>query len=176
MRGKMSNQNKNQAESIQSISTTNEPFQTWIELRRLVDEYAIAADNFDTARYASLFTDDATFTATAQGGAAPFIAAHGREEISKVPDANRMFEQLFHAVHNHVVDVDGELATGITYCVARHVIRTEKGHEVLVLPLRYHDEYAKTTSGWKFRSRSCQCTWIERAPADFEAFSAWTTT
>jgi hypothetical protein len=145
-----------------------------MELRYLVDEYAVAADTFDSARFASLFTEDATFTATAQGAEKPFIAALGRAEISKVPDANRMFEQVFHAVHNHLVDFDGERATGITYCIARHVIRNENGHEVLALPVRYYDEYVKTASGWKFQNRSCKTTWIERSGADFEAFAAWT--
>jgi SnoaL-like domain len=145
-----------------------------LALRRLVDEYSIAGDSFDNERYAALFTADASFPATVAGADEPFIAAHGTEEIAKVPDANRVFEQTFHAVGNHIVDIEGDRATGVVYCVARHLLRrADGGLESLVLPIRYHDEYALTDSGWKFASRSIELTWIERATVDPDALAAW---
>jgi SnoaL-like domain len=146
-----------------------------MDLRRLVDEYAIAADGFENERYAGLFTEDATFTATAAGATEPFITAHGRAEIARVPDANRVFEQTFHDVANHVVEIDGDRATGVVYCLGRHLLpASESGvQEALVLPVRYYDEYVKTDAGWRFASRRIQFTWIERATVDPAALAAW---
>ena len=144
-------------------------------LRRLVDEYAIASDGFDNERYAALFTEDASFSATAGGATEPFTTANGRAEIARVPDANRVFEQTFHEMANHVVEIDGDRATGVVYCLGRHMLPASAGgaQEVLVLPVRYHDEYVKTAAGWRFASRRIQFTWIERATVDPVALAAW---
>ena len=144
-------------------------------LRRLVNEYAIASDGFDNERYAALFTEDASFSATAGGATEPFITANGRAEIARVPDANRVFEQTFHEIANHVVEIDGDRATGVVYCLGRHLLPASANgvQEVLVLPVRYHDEYIKTAAGWRFASRRIQLTWIERGTVDPAALAAW---
>ena len=146
-----------------------------IALRRLVDEYAIASDGFDNERYAALFTEDASLSATAGGPTEPFITANGRAEIARVPDANRVFEQTFHEIANHVVEIDGDRATGVVYCLGRHLLPASASgvREALVLPVRYHDEYIKTAAGWQFASRRIQFTWIEPATVDPAALAAW---
>ena len=146
-----------------------------MELRRLVDEYALAADAFDNERFVALFTADGTFSATAAGATEPFITASGGEELARVPDANRVFEQTFHEMANHVVEIEGDRATGVVYCLGRHLLPVNASgvQEALVLPVRYYDEYVKTDAGWRFASRRIQFTWIERASVDPAALAAW---
>lgn len=137
-----------------------------IQLRALVDEYALASDTADLDRFGSLFTVDAEFV-TSPPGATDSVTLRGRDQVKHAPSGNQMFEQTFHAVHNQVVTVDGSRATGITYCTARHLLRTaDDGLEVILAPIRYHDEYALTESGWKFARRELEWTWIERRPAE----------
>lgn len=136
-----------------------------IALRALVDEYALASDTADLERFGSLFTDDGEFVTSAPGSAEP-VTLRGREQVKFGPSGNQMFEQTFHAVHNHIVDVDGDRAKGIAYCTARHLLRNADGSlEVILAPIRYIDDYALTADGWKFARRELEWTWLERRPA-----------
>jgi uncharacterized protein (TIGR02246 family) len=86
-----------------------------IALRALVDEYALASDTADIERFGSLFTPDAEFV-TSPPGSNDSVTLRGREQVKFGPSGNQMFERTFHAVHNQVVSVDGDHATGTTYC------------------------------------------------------------
>lgn len=140
-----------------------------VALRALVDEYALASDTADVERFGSLFTPDGEFV-TSLPGSAESVTLRGREEVKYGPSGNQMFERTFHAVHNHVVEVDGDSAKGITYCTARHLLRRTDGSlEVIVAPIQYIDDYALTEDGWKIARRELEWTWIERVPAESPA-------
>jgi SnoaL-like domain len=137
-----------------------------IALRALVDEYALASDTADTERFGSLFTPDAEFI-TSLPGSTESVTLRGRDQLKYGPSGNQMFERTFHAVHNHIADIDGNRAKGLTYCTARHLLRKPDGTlEVIVAPIQYRDEYELTDQGWKFSRRELEWTWIERIPAE----------
>ena len=137
-----------------------------VALRALVDEYALASDTADIERFGSLFTPDAEFVLSTPG-TTETVTLRGREQVKFGPSGNQMFERTFHAVHNHLVDVDGDRATGLTYCTARHLLRrADDSLEVILAPIQYHDEYSLTDDGWKFSRRELEWTWIERRPAE----------
>lgn len=120
----------------------------------------------DIERFGSLFTLDGEFV-TSPPGSTESVTLRGREQVKFGPSGNQMFERTFHAVHNHIVDVSGDRATGITYCTARHLLRKADGNlEVILAPIHYRDEYALTDEGWKFARRELEWTWIERRPAE----------
>jgi hypothetical protein len=137
-----------------------------IALRALVDEYALASDTADLERFGSLFTLDGEFVMSTPGSSET-ITARGREQVKYGPSGNQMFERTFHAVHNHIVEIDGDHATGTTYCTARHLLRkADDSLEVILAPILYRDEYELTDEGWKFSRRELEWTWIERSPAE----------
>jgi SnoaL-like protein len=137
-----------------------------IALRALADEYALASDTADFERFGSLFAVDAEFVASVPGSRES-VSVHGRDQIKFGPSGNQVFERTFHAVHNQIVDVDGDHAKGITYCTARHLLRKADGSlEVTLAPILYHDEFELTDEGWKFSRREIEWTWIERVPAE----------
>lgn len=137
-----------------------------IALRALVDEYALASDTADFERFGSLFTVDGEFV-TSLPGASESVTLRGRDQVKLGPSGNQVFERTFHAVHNHVVDVEGDRAKGITYCTARHLLRkADNSLEVVLAPIQYVDEYELTDDGWKFARRELEWTWIERRPAE----------
>ncbi|CPS43692.1 nuclear transport factor 2 family protein [Mycobacteroides abscessus] len=145
-----------------------------LALRALVDQYALAADALDYAAYGQLFVAEAVFTGRCLGESGPFVRVQGNDKIGGLLHANDSFVQTFHAVHNHICAIDGDAATGTTYCVARHYRETADGAEIVILPLRYHDTYARTHSGWRFSSREICFTWAEKAVADPTEFKNWT--
>lgn len=141
-----------------------------LALKALVEEYAWMADTRNYEGYAALFTEDGTMAGFAPGAAEPFVKVSGHESIAAVLHANDGFEQTFHAIENHRVQLDGDTATGVTYCVARHL----RGTDVIIAPLRYRDTYVRTTDGWRFAARELQFTWIEKAVADPAELATWT--
>jgi hypothetical protein len=144
-----------------------------VALRALVEEYAWMADTFDYQGYAALFTADATFAVRAPGADEPFVRIAGHEALMQALHANDRFAQTFHAVHNHRCEVDGDQASGVTYCVARHHVEADS--TVIITPLRYHDTYLRTPNdGWRFGSRDLRFTWVEKVAADPEELERWT--
>lgn len=136
-----------------------------VDLRALVDEYAMASDTGDLDRFGALFTENGQFIA-ATPGSDEAVVLQGTEQVKYGPRGNQMFERTFHAVNNHVVEVTGDTASGTTYCTAHHLLRHGDDRlEVIVAPILYRDDYERTDAGWKFRRRELQWTWLERRPA-----------
>jgi 3-phenylpropionate/cinnamic acid dioxygenase small subunit len=153
---------------------TPEEAATHVELRSLVERYAAIVDAFDYDAYPTLFTPDATFIAFGAGADEPFFRAEGADELAQAVHANDGFEQTYHAIHNHTCAIDGDRGSGVTYCLARHLLRSEGGAlESIVVPLRYHDTYARTDEGWKFAAREIRFTWVERIPVDPDGLAVW---
>ena len=62
---------------------------------------------------------------------------------------------------NSTIDLDGDLATGESYCLAHHLL-TEKGERKLfVASLRYLDAFVKGDGGWLFAERKLYVDWTE---------------
>ncbi|MGD6979069.1 MULTISPECIES: nuclear transport factor 2 family protein [Citricoccus] len=118
------------------------------QIRRLTHDYAWAIDNFLLDDLVALFTEDAIFDM--RGFGAPAESA-GREAVRAAFSA--MIDSLGGCVHltmNHLVDVDGDTATGRVYCHA--FVLNPDGSRAENLAL-YEDAYARTVDGWKFSSR-----------------------
>jgi ketosteroid isomerase-like protein len=118
------------------------------QIRRLTHDYAWAIDNSLLEDLVALFTEDAVFDM--RGFGAPAESA-GREAVRDAFSA--MIDSLGGCVHltmNHLIDVDGNTASGRVYCHA-FVVNTD-GSRAENLAL-YEDAYTRTDSGWKFSSR-----------------------
>jgi hypothetical protein len=137
-----------------------------LALRALADEYAWRTDHYDYDGYADLFVEDGEVTAVNHGETEPFFRARGREELKGVVHGNDQFERTFHAVENHRCQLDGDRATGVTYCTAHHLMSNNGRPRTLVMLIRYHDAYSRTDSGWKFQSRQLAFAWVEYVETD----------
>lgn len=118
------------------------------QIRRLTHDYAWAIDNFLLDDLVALFTEDAVFDM--RGFGAPAEAA-GREAVRGAFSA--MIDSLGGCVHltmNHLIDVDGDTASGKVYCHA--FVLNPDGSRAENLAL-YDDVYVRTEDGWRFRSR-----------------------
>jgi len=93
-------------------------------------------------RMPDLFTDDAIVDFGHIG------RAEGRAEIAdlflRIP---RNLEFVKQFIHNHLVDVDGDDATGVSYLDARYAAN---GDSVMVAA-KFDERYARTPQGWRIR-------------------------
>jgi len=113
------------------------------EIRDLARRYAHCVWQRDATGAAALFAEDGEMDT----GDRPPI--RGRAAILK------SYEEIFESqefrpmIHNHVIDFDGEAATGTCYLDVR---ATLDGVDRVGLG-SYQDRYVRTTDGWKFHSR-----------------------
>ena len=113
------------------------------EIRDLARRYAHCVWQRDAEGAAAVFAEDGEMDT----GDRPPI--RGREAI------RTSYEEIFRSqefrpmVHNHVIDLDGESATGTCYLDVRAHL---DGADKIGLGF-YRDRYVRTTDGWKFRSR-----------------------
>ena len=112
------------------------------ECRQLRMRYHINTNDGHFDRMWELFTEDAYVDFG-------YISkARGHEEIkelfARVPRNLPLVKQF---IHNHLVEVDGDEATGISYLDARYA---QNGESVMVAA-RFDEIYARTADGWRIR-------------------------
>jgi ketosteroid isomerase-like protein len=91
----------------------------------------------------SLFTEDGVLDFGYLG------KANGRAELVKFfQGVSKLLSFVKQFIHNHVVQVQGDTGTGLSYLEAKSV---SKGESYLVAA-RYDDEYIKQNGQWKFKS------------------------
>jgi hypothetical protein len=139
-----------------------------LEIRELVDLYARAADRVDGAGAAALFTADGVLRIFERGTDAPVRERIGREEISTAFAGLSRYEVMLHVVANHLVELNGDVATGETYCLAHHVRTIGEGVDAYrsdyVMAIRYLDTFERTAEGWRIAQRQLQLEFTEERP------------
>lgn len=112
------------------------------EIRRLRMQYHINTNDGHFDRMWELFTEDAYVDFG-------YISrARGREDIKalflRIPRNLPLVKQF---IHNHMVDVDGDEATGVSYLDARYA---QDGDSVMVAA-RFDEIYVRTAEGWRIK-------------------------
>lgn len=73
-----------------------------------------------------------------------------------------MFRRTAHQMTNHLVDVDGESASGTLLCAARHLRIEADAPTSLVVVIRYVDRYERRAGSWRILDRQIRFLWSER--------------
>ena len=128
-----------------------------LALQDLSAQYARAVDRRDYAAYVALFTTDGVLC-----GPGYAMKAHG--EIEKGIRLIEQYETTQHCVHNQLVDVHGDTASGETYCVARHVYEKAGMKRKLDMGVRYQDQYRREQGTWRFARRELVLDWTQDLP------------
>lgn len=108
-----------------------------LAIEELVYRYAMALDSLDLSGMKDLFTLDSP----------------QYQSLEAAIEYHRKYEHTIHHVQNHVHTVNGNAATGFTYCVASMVKRDEMGLTKFDVYLRYRDKLAKQDHCWYFSKR-----------------------
>ncbi len=137
-----------------------------VALRLLVDTYAHDVDRRDTAAVAGLFSADGRLVAHFYSGpdGSPTVRS-GRAEIAAALVAGLdRYAATTHVVGGQVVDVDGDRASGETVCLAHHVYERDGVPRLLVMAVRYEDDFVCESGAWRFARRQLRLDWRDDRP------------
>jgi uncharacterized protein (TIGR02246 family) len=136
------------------------PVRDALAIRALCERYAQAVDAGDIDAFVAVFTSDGHLVSNYTGN-----HYHGREQLADVVIRTKAIASTsMHVIGNHVADIDGDTATGVTYCIANH-LRDDRSN--LVMMVRYVDKYSRSSDGaWLIADRSVEVQWTETHQAD----------
>ena len=133
-----------------------------LAIREIVDAYARCADRRDADGQKALFTADTRFVVHMAGeGTDPTDDLHGRESLTPVFENLNAYEVTTHFNGQSTVELDGDRATGETYCLAHHVYSADGERTLMMASLRYHDTFVKADGTWRFSERRLYVDWTE---------------
>lgn len=123
-------------------------------LKRLAQQYAAGADRRDPALFAGVFVEEGVIEG-------PNGRIEGRARIAEVPaKLTQRYKSTLHTVLNQTVEIEGDSATGETYCLAYHLLYPEEGrHMTRDWAIRYQDRFVRRDGEWKFLSRKLLVDW-----------------
>ncbi len=135
-------------------------------IRRLVDDYARAADRVDGPAAGACFAPDGMLRLFERGSDEPLRVRTGPEDIATAFGGLSIYDVTLHIVANHYVELDGDTGTGETYCLAHHIHDADDGSGKLdyVMAIRYLDQYRRTPDGWRFSRRDNHLQFAEDRP------------
>jgi hypothetical protein len=64
------------------------------------------------------------------------------------------------------IALDGDRATGMSYCIAHHLFTDGGERKLMVAWLRYGDTFVKGDDGWLFAERNLYVDWTETRASD----------
>ena len=137
-----------------------------LAIRELFDAYAHCADRRDAEGQKALFTADTRFAVYMDGeGSEPTYVLEGREALTPVfADLNR-YQATTHFNGQSTIALDGDRATGESYCLAHHLFDEGGERKLMVASLRYLDAFLKRDGAWLFAERRLYVDWTETRPS-----------
>jgi hypothetical protein len=136
-----------------------------LELQQLAYRYAAAADTGDVDAFRAVFHAHGRLRVYHPDAGEPFAELVGHDQLGVIPPSLRTrFRSTAHQMMNHLVDVDGDMATGSLLCTARHLNADLEDRSALVVVIRYVDRYERRDGPWRITDRQVRFLWSETHP------------
>ncbi|MDO5633241.1 MAG: nuclear transport factor 2 family protein [Paracoccus sp. (in: a-proteobacteria)] len=136
-----------------------------LALRELIDAYAFCADSRDAQGQMALFTTDTVFEVFMDAkDPTPTQVVRGRDDLFPVFDNLNTYPLTMHFNGQSRVEIDGDTATGLTYCRAHHIIGQGDARQIMIATIRYIDRMVKQDGAWLFSNRKLMVDWTETRP------------
>jgi SnoaL-like domain len=137
-----------------------------LAIRELIDAYAHCADRRDAKGQMALFTGDTRFLVFMDATAAkPTQELYGRDSLAPVFDDLNQYVATMHFNGQSTILLDGNRATGESYCLAHHLKVGQDGQRTMMIAsIRYLDELVKQDGQWLFAERRLMVNWTETRP------------
>ena len=118
-----------------------------LALKKLVDTFSNLADVKDVKSQMDLFTDDAEV----HSKVGEYVSEmKGKEQIGNAfASYLAQFEVVYHLNGQQTVEIDGDTATGISYCFVTLIGNGKRNQS----GVRYHDTYVKQDGKWLIKHR-----------------------
>ena len=84
--------------------------------------------------------------------------------VSTLDYLDAHYPRSMHFVGNHQVELAGETAKGLVYCLAHHVYSRDGEDRDTLMVIRYQDEYRRTADEWRIARRALRIDWQEDRP------------
>jgi ketosteroid isomerase-like protein len=148
--------------SIHTIMSTEEAADR-LAIRELIDAYAHCADRRDAQGQMALFTSDTRFLVYMDSRSEqPTQELHGREQLAPVFANLNTYDATTHFNGQSTVVLDGDRASGESYCIAHHVYDVDGQRTLMIASIRYLDQFTKQSDGtWLFAERKLMVDWTE---------------
>ncbi len=130
-------------------------------LKALVDTFSLLADRKDVQSQMLLFTEDATVDS--YSGDQLMSSLKGRRQIGDAFSAYLAnFATVYHINGQQMVALQGDRATGISYCTVV-LIGKEEGRTIRnTAGVVYNDEYVRRGDRWLIAKRVSRFLWRDR--------------
>jgi hypothetical protein len=136
-----------------------------LAIRELVDAYSFCADRRDAAGQMALFTEDTDFLVYMDSrNPSPTQEIRGRAALAPVFDDLNTYEATLHFNGQSTTALDGDHASGVTYCLAHHVKVDGSARSLMIAAIRYLDTFVKRDGTWFFSQRKLMVDWTETRP------------
>ena len=133
-----------------------------LQIRELVDAYAHCADRRDAKGQMSLFTKDTHLVVfTDARSEKPSMEFNRREDLEPAFEELNKYEVTTHFNGQSTIVLDGDRATGETYCIAHHVSASEGKRTLFIASIRYYDVFAKVEGKWLIAERKLMVDWTD---------------
>jgi ketosteroid isomerase-like protein len=126
-------------------------------LRELTYRYARLVDDRAYDDIPTVFTEDALLEG-------PGYKMTGHAELQGGLEQIEMYSATLHCVHNHLVKLAGDEATGEAYCVANHLYEADGIARKLDMGIRYTDRYRREDGHWRIAKRVLHLIWDQDLP------------
>jgi hypothetical protein len=141
------------------------------ELRRLVEAYALAMDENDVDAFGEIFVPDGELIVRAAGREKPLAVFRGpgADGVGMIAILMaRLYRATLHHITTHYATVQGEEGSGVTYCLAYHMVDEDGESRLETLGVRYEERYVLTEHGWRIRTRDATRLWSQITPTPDE--------
>ena len=137
-----------------------EILQAKLELRELVDAFSNLGDERKISEQMLLFTPDTRYKVYFGGQLVSDVSGTKQLEEEFTGHAS-IVKRYFSINAQHVVKVEGDTATGVSYSQMK-MVREEEGKEVITdYSVKYDDLYVRQNGTWLIKERTAHFSIIE---------------
>ena len=148
----------NYVQGQENLAKRMEDIEDKLALKELVDRFSILADQKKGIEQMYLFTEDAIVETYIKGELSSSLK--GNKEIGETFNTflNSM-QTVYHLNGQQVVNIDGDKATGISYCLT--ILFSEQNKKIVkrTIGVIYNDEFVKQDGKWLISKRISNFTW-----------------
>lgn len=137
------------------------------EIRRLLAKYSHHADRKEPQGQAAVFTLNGRVRLY-QGdpfSTEPIDTIDGRDNLAATfASLTAQYEVTTYLLGQSLISLDGDQASGETYCLAMHVLKDGDDSVLVTMSIRYIDTFTRTDHGWLIADRQHIFDWTDRRP------------